>query len=93
VGKKVKKFMRKLEKPLLIGAGLATGGLAGAAIVGGGMLAKKALNPDVPQPPDAPDPAPVADDQASLISNERAMARRRKGGRGSTILSESSKLG
>lgn len=53
----------------------------------------KMLNPDIPQPPAAPEAAPVADDQASLISNQREMARRRKGGRGSTILSESSKLG
>jgi hypothetical protein len=78
MGKKVTKVFKK-------GLNVATLGISGKL--------SKLLNPDVPQPPDAPDPAPVADDQASLISNERAMARRRKGGRGSTILSESSKLG
>lgn len=53
----------------------------------------KMLNPDIPQPPDAPEAAPVADDALTSIASQREMARRRKGGRGSTILSESNKLG
>lgn len=78
MGKKVKKIAKK-------GLNISTLGMSGK--VG------KMLNPDIPQPPDAPDPAPVADDATMSISNQREMARRRKGGRGSTILSESSKLG
>lgn len=53
---------------------------------------KRYFNPKIPQPPEA-NAAPVADDALTSIANERLMANRRKGGRGSTILSESSKLG
>ena len=78
MGKKVTKFAKRA---LSVGT------------LGVSNYVDKKMNPDVPQPPDAPEAAPVADDQASVISNQREMARRRKGGRGSTILSESSKLG
>lgn len=78
MGKKISKIAKK-------GLNISTLGMSGKI--------SKMFNPDIPQAPDAPDPAPVADDEASLISNRRAMATRRKGGRGSTILSESSKLG
>lgn len=53
----------------------------------------KYLNPKIPQAADAPDPAPIPDDEASIIANRRKLAVRSKGGRSSTILSESSKLG
>lgn len=78
MGKKVKKGLKTATNIVTLGAT---------------NKVSKMLNPDIPQPPGAPDPAPVADDTITSIANQREMARRRKGGRGSTILSESNKLG
>ena len=52
-----------------------------------------ALNPDLPKLPDAPEVAPVADDQAIGLANKRKASKRRKGGRAGTMLTEGSTLG
>lgn len=53
----------------------------------------KALNPNQPEPPDAPEVAPVADDKAVSLANKRKAARRRAGGRAGTVLTEGTTLG
>ena len=53
----------------------------------------KTLNPNLPKLPDAPEAAPVADEQAVSLANKRKAAKRRAGGRAGTILTEGSTLG
>ncbi len=78
MGKKVKKFAKR-------SLSVATFGVSN--------YIDKKLNQKPPEVPGAPDPAPVPDDEQALIENRRRMARRPKGGRSSTILSEDTKLG
>ena len=61
--------------------------------LGASNYVDKALNPNLPKPPDAPEVAPVADDQALGLANKRKAAKRRMGGRAGTVLTEGSTLG
>jgi len=78
MGKKVKKFAKKSLNVMTLGAS--------------GYIDKK-LNQKPPEPGDAPDPAPIPDDELMLTNNRRKAAMRPKGGRSSTILSSSNNLG
>ena len=78
MGKKIKR----------VSTAIATGGLSEVAKAG-----KDALTPDLPEGPDTPEIAPVADDEALKIANRRKAAKRRSGGRAGTILTEGSTLG
>ena len=50
------------------------------------------LTPDIPTA-EEPELAPVADDDALSLANKRKAAKRRRGGRAGTILTEGSTLG
>ena len=76
---------KKVKKGLKTGLNVMTLGMSNKI--------SKYLNPKIPQAADAPDPAPIPDDEAALIANRRKLAMRSKGGRSSTLLSDSNKLG
>ena len=67
--------------------------VASVVTLGASNTAEQMLNPDMPSLPDAPELAPVADDEAISLANKRKQSKRRQGGRAGTILTEGTSLG